>query len=1028
MTRTINRVVLKVVAGVFQPDTGLTVELKTDEATPVLIGTAVESPAGSGQYYISFAHVNKWGYWYVGGTRKTEWGQWWLGEESTPIGATGSANQLIGMNSAADAFEWKSVFGTSNRVSVTHGAGTITLSAPQDIHTGASPTFQNLTLNGNDLLIQPTSGTALATIQAITTQYALAKFRSGAVLYNVGVNDSVFGGDWFVDYNGAGAPQLRITSGGAATLTGKLTVTSTGGSDGLKVNAASGYAQISIDDWAAYVDTAEHGLHFYRAGDKLMLASTGDLTTTGDVIGTTAKAIRNSFTSGQFGSGYRLDHNSSFTGQSFMEIDNLVVRGAMRVNIFEKGVIKAVSGGVYVSSASSTVAFDQAIGGLFMFVAEDNTFAENDILQYKDITITGGLVVVSAFLQALTQAEVDIEFPGQTQFGATGGGYKVYVNTLSGSGTMRTGGTVVQVGNASNTTRQAGLFLTANDGTSNVPYIDVYNGRSSYVTVAPLVRMGALGGITTTIFGTLSGYGLYGENVYLTGNAQISGTLAVGGGSTVGNTFYVGQVQTNLWRPDSETVSTWEKIGTGWTITDNAATSPDGQVTSGTIIAPTTTDWLGYPGDLQNLNGQTVTISFWAKISAANSLRVFAYDTTEHSLGTINLTTSWQRFTLSYTFGAGTNSGFFFRFDSTTATYYIWGVQKNLGGALLYQKKANYAPTGIGYGMWATAGGFGGTMQSPVVALSSIGLNVALSGSYYARIGITPVSFAKGFYIGDGTNHLVQFLDTGVNKIAGWDIGSASLGWSSGTKAMIMYSDDGLTAHNPRLSVAGNTSGATYITLGGSVYDGSWQNDKWGMVIRVNSANLFRCYSAADGTGLVADIAAWDFTSTYVWKKTNPTSGVYYSLALNSTLSAIEMHFSSTDFTTPPASPTWRLRQYHVPSSSEFFGKINPGNLLVGDFPVDSNLYGAMMRPRRVSVERANSENLSDLAQIGIDVANLTGIDSGGQTPYVELTRYVSASPKTWYFALDTSGNLGIYEGTTRRVHLNLGSTAWAAN
>lgn len=37
--------------------------------------------------------------------------------------------------------------GTANRITITGGAGSITLSAPQDIHTGASPTFAGLTLS-----------------------------------------------------------------------------------------------------------------------------------------------------------------------------------------------------------------------------------------------------------------------------------------------------------------------------------------------------------------------------------------------------------------------------------------------------------------------------------------------------------------------------------------------------------------------------------------------------------------------------------------------------------------------------------------------------------------------------------------------------------------------------------------------------------------------------------------------------------------------------------------------------------------
>jgi len=57
--------------------------------------------------------------------------------------ATGAGSAL---ESVADLASW--VAGTSNRITVANdGDGTITLSAPQDIHTGASPTFVALTLS-----------------------------------------------------------------------------------------------------------------------------------------------------------------------------------------------------------------------------------------------------------------------------------------------------------------------------------------------------------------------------------------------------------------------------------------------------------------------------------------------------------------------------------------------------------------------------------------------------------------------------------------------------------------------------------------------------------------------------------------------------------------------------------------------------------------------------------------------------------------------------------------------------------------
>ena len=55
--------------------------------------------------------------------------------------ALSSANRVVGMNSGATANEYKDVLGTSNRVTVTHAANSITLNAPQDLHAAALNQF-----------------------------------------------------------------------------------------------------------------------------------------------------------------------------------------------------------------------------------------------------------------------------------------------------------------------------------------------------------------------------------------------------------------------------------------------------------------------------------------------------------------------------------------------------------------------------------------------------------------------------------------------------------------------------------------------------------------------------------------------------------------------------------------------------------------------------------------------------------------------------------------------------------------------
>lgn len=60
-------------------------------------------------------------------------------------GSAANGELAIGNGSG---FTKAALTGTSNQLTVTNGAGSITLSTPQDIHTGASPSFGGLTLSG----------------------------------------------------------------------------------------------------------------------------------------------------------------------------------------------------------------------------------------------------------------------------------------------------------------------------------------------------------------------------------------------------------------------------------------------------------------------------------------------------------------------------------------------------------------------------------------------------------------------------------------------------------------------------------------------------------------------------------------------------------------------------------------------------------------------------------------------------------------------------------------------------------------
>ena len=77
-----------------------------------------------------------------------------------------------------------SVLGTTNRVTVSGNAGAVTFSTPQDIHSAASPTFNNLTVSGGTI---STSATTANIFPATATTVNIA---SAATAVNIGASGS----------------------------------------------------------------------------------------------------------------------------------------------------------------------------------------------------------------------------------------------------------------------------------------------------------------------------------------------------------------------------------------------------------------------------------------------------------------------------------------------------------------------------------------------------------------------------------------------------------------------------------------------------------------------------------------------------------------------------------------------------------------------------------------------------------------------------------------------------------------------
>jgi len=154
------------------------------------------------------------------------------GTLSVNKGGTGQTTytngQLLIGNTTGNTLAKATLTGTSNQVTVTNGAGSITLSTPQDIHTSATPTFGGGTYTGNLIL----SGSVLIqrAEEKITTSATAA---TGTVNYDVLTQPVLYytsnaSGNWTLNLRGNASTTLNNSMAIGRALTIVFMVTNGG--------------------------------------------------------------------------------------------------------------------------------------------------------------------------------------------------------------------------------------------------------------------------------------------------------------------------------------------------------------------------------------------------------------------------------------------------------------------------------------------------------------------------------------------------------------------------------------------------------------------------------------------------------------------------------------------------------------------------------------------------------------------------------------------------------------------------------
>jgi hypothetical protein len=230
--------------------------------------------------------------------------------------------------------------GTTNQVVVTNGSGTITLSLPQSIHTGASPTFAGLTLSGftAKAFVYADASKALVSTAAPTNGQLLIGSTGAvpAVAALTGTSNQV------VVTNGAGSITLSlpqsIGTGSSPTFAG------------LTLSGLTAKAMLYSDASKGVVSTAA------PTDGQLLIGSTGNIPALGAITGT---ANQITVTLGAGTIGLNLPQNigtgssPTFAGVSATTFTGALVGNASTASALSPGA--TINGTTFTGAANITV-------------------------------------------------------------------------------------------------------------------------------------------------------------------------------------------------------------------------------------------------------------------------------------------------------------------------------------------------------------------------------------------------------------------------------------------------------------------------------------------------------------------------------------------------------------------------------------------------------------------------------------------------------------------------------------------------
>ena len=253
------------------------------------------------------------------------------------------------------------------------------------------------------------------------------------------------------------------------------------------------------------------------------------------------------------------DYVSNQTGWSInsegAEFANVTVRGTLGTTVFEKDTISAVGGQVMIANATtytgSGVSFNGTGNPTHSFsVANSGGWVVGEYVRAKATSSTG-------FVEEIMV--VDSITPNILELVRKKGPY--YIPEVTDGQVLISAGLYDDTTNPGQVTQSGYIHLNADPGDNSTPYIDIIERTGTGVNDTTIkARLGDLSGIASL---TDPGYGLYSENVFLTG--KITATSGDIGGLSIGSDkLYLGSgthsnANTNFYVDDAGNFS----LGTG---------------------------------------------------------------------------------------------------------------------------------------------------------------------------------------------------------------------------------------------------------------------------------------------------------------------------------------------------------------------------------------------------------------------------------------------------------------------------------